>query len=86
MVYLTSAAPPPPPTATADNNATASEAPPDWMYTRELIAIFGKKRFSVSPVAKISVKGYLKWKILINIRLFCSARLDVHQGAHRYFW
>jgi hypothetical protein len=45
MVYLTTATPPPPPTATADNNATASEAPPDWMYTRELIAIFGKKCF-----------------------------------------
>ncbi len=86
MVYLTSAAAPPPPTATADNNATASEPPPDWMYTRELIAIFGEQCFSVSPVAKISEEGQLKWKILITIRLFCSARLDVHQGAHRHFW
>jgi hypothetical protein len=60
MVYLTSAAPPPPTTASqsaADNNGTASEAPPDWMYTRELIAIFGKQCFGVSPVAKISVEG-----------------------------
>ncbi len=64
MVHLTTGAPPPPPTATADNNATASEAPPDWMYTRELIAIFGRKCFRFiscrihSPVRELKGLSY----------------------------